>query len=117
VGYVNAHGTATPQNDRLETLALKKAFGAHAYRLAVSSTKSQLGHLICAAGGVEMLVTVLALERGVLPPTLNLETPDPECDLDYVPREARQAAVSVALSSSFGFGGQNASLILTREPA
>ncbi len=114
VGYVNAHGTATPQNDRMETLALKRAFGAHARRLAVSSTKSQLGHLICAAGGVEMLATVLALERGVLPPTLNLEHPDPECDLDYVPNEARPAAVAVALSSSFGFGGQNAAVVARR---
>jgi len=114
VGYVNAHGTATPQNDRLETLALKRAFGGHARRLAVSSTKSQLGHLICAAGGVELLVTVLALQRGVLPPTLNLESPDPECDLDYIPNEARPAAVSVALSSSFGFGGQNAAVVARR---
>ncbi len=114
VGYINAHGTATPQNDRLETLAIKQAFGAHARRLAVSSTKSQLGHLICAAGGVEALATVLALERGVLPPTSNLDHPDPQCDLDYVPREARPAAVAAALSSSFGFGGQNAVLALRR---
>jgi 3-oxoacyl-[acyl-carrier-protein] synthase II len=114
VGYINAHGTATPQNDRLETLAIKQVFGAHARRLAVSSTKSQLGHLICAAGGVEAVVTVLALQRGVLPPTSNLDHPDPECDLDYVPREARPAAVDVALSSSFGFGGQNAVLAARR---
>jgi 3-oxoacyl-[acyl-carrier-protein] synthase II len=114
VGYVNAHGTATPQNDRLETLALKQVFGDHAPRLAISSTKSQLGHLICAAGGIELLVTVLALQRGVLPPTLNLETPDPECDLDYVPGEARRSDATIALSSSFGFGGQNAVVVAKR---
>jgi 3-oxoacyl-[acyl-carrier-protein] synthase II len=114
VDYVNAHGTATPQNDRLETQALRRVFGAHADRLAVSSTKSQLGHLTCAAGGIELVATVLALERGVLPPTINLEHPDPDCDLDYVPNEARPAAVAVALSNSFGFGGQNAALVARR---
>ncbi len=114
IGYVNAHGTATPQNDRMETLALKRAFGDHARRLAVSSTKSQLGHLICAAGGIEMLLTVLALERGILPPTINLEHPDPECDLDYVPNQPRRSAVRCALSSSFGFGGQNAAVVARR---
>jgi 3-oxoacyl-[acyl-carrier-protein] synthase II len=114
VGYINAHGTATPQNDRMETLAVKQTFGRHARRLAASSTKSQLGHLVCAAGGIEMVATVLALERGVLPPTSNLHHPDPECDLDYVPNEARPARVAVALTNSFGFGGQNATVAVRR---
>lgn len=115
VGYINAHGTATPQNDHMETLAIHGAFGDHARRLAVSSTKSQLGHLICAAGGVEAVFTALALAHRVLPPTLNLVHPDPLCDLDYVPNEAREAHdLSVALSSSFGFGGQNGTLAFRR---
>lgn len=114
VDHVNAHGTATPQNDAMETLALKSVFGEHAYRLAISANKSQIGHLLCAAGGIEMVLTVLALERRQLPPTLNLETPDPECDLDYVPGVSRRAEVSVALSNSFGFGGQNATLAVRR---
>jgi len=110
VGYVNAHGTSTPYNDRFETLAIKRAFGDHARRLAVSSTKSMTGHLLGAAGGVEAIATVLALHHGVLPPTINYETPDPECDLDYVPNQARKQDVEVALSNAFGFGGTNATL-------
>lgn len=114
VDYINAHGTATPQNDAMETLALKTVFGDHACRLAISANKSQLGHLLCAAGGIEMVLTVLALERSRLPPTLNLEHPDPQCDLDYVPGSSRSAKISVALSNSFGFGGQNATLAVRR---
>jgi 3-oxoacyl-[acyl-carrier-protein] synthase II len=114
VGYINAHGTSTPYNDKTETLAIKQVFGAHAHRLAVSSTKSMIGHLLGAAGGVEAIVTVLALLHGILPPTINYETPDPECDLDYVPNTARKAEVETALSNGFGFGGTNATLAFRR---
>jgi 3-oxoacyl-[acyl-carrier-protein] synthase II len=114
VDYINAHGTATLQNDGVETRAIKQTFGPHAYRLAVSSIKSQLGHLVCAAGGIEMVLTALTLRDQVLPPTINLEHADPECDLDYVPNELRQASVEVALSNSFGFGGQNGTLAVRR---
>ncbi|MDI6873423.1 beta-ketoacyl-ACP synthase II [Candidatus Solincola sp.] len=110
VGYINAHGTSTPYNDRAETLAIKKVFGELAYRIPVSSTKSMTGHLLGAAGGVEAIATVMALHEGVLPPTINLENPDPECDLDYVPGESRPAEARAALSNSFGFGGHNACL-------
>jgi 3-oxoacyl-[acyl-carrier-protein] synthase II len=110
IGYVNAHGTSTPYNDQAETDALKTAFGEHAYRLAVSSTKSMTGHLLGAAGAVEAAYTVLALHRGVIPPTINLDEPDPACDLDYVPHRARELRVGAALSNSFGFGGTNVSL-------
>jgi 3-oxoacyl-[acyl-carrier-protein] synthase II len=110
VGYINAHGTSTPYNDKFETLAIKRVFGEHARRLAVSSTKSMTGHMLGAAGGVEAIATVLALHHGVLPPTINHETPDPDCDLDYVPNQARKQDVDVALSNAFGFGGTNASL-------
>ena len=116
VDYVNAHGTATPQNDRVETLAIKKVFGDHAYRVPVSSTKSQIGHLLCASGGVELVVTIEALRHGMLPPTINLHNPDPACDLDYVANHARPASLEFALSNSFGFGGQNGSLIVRRWP-
>ena len=114
VGYINAHGTSTPYNDKTETLAIKRVFGAHAHRLAVSSTKSMIGHLLGAAGGVEAVVTVLALQQGTLPPTINYETPDPECDLDYVPNVARKVEVESALSNGFGFGGTNATLAFRR---
>ena len=110
VGYVNAHGTSTPYNDKFETIAIKRVFGDHAKKLAVSSTKSMTGHLLGAAGGVEAIATTLALHHGVLPPTINYETPDPDCDLDYVPNQARKQDVEVALSNAFGFGGTNATL-------
>jgi 3-oxoacyl-(acyl-carrier-protein) synthase len=114
VGYINAHGTSTPYNDRTETLAIKRVFGEHARALAVSSTKSMLGHLLGAAGGVEAIITVLSLHHGILTPTINYETPDPECDLDYVPNVARKVEVDVALSNGFGFGGTNATLVFRR---
>jgi 3-oxoacyl-[acyl-carrier-protein] synthase II len=111
VEYINAHGTSTPYNDKHETLAIKQVFAEHAYRLTVSSTKSMTGHLLGAAGGVEAIFTALAIYHGILPPTLNCEYPDPECDLDYVPHCARYQKVKVALSNSFGFGGTNAVLV------
>jgi len=114
IEYVNAHGTSTPVGDVNETQALKEVFGEHARKLAVSSTKSMTGHLLGAAGGIESVVTVLSITKGVLPPTINYETPDPECDLDYVPNTARAAQVQAALTNSFGFGGTNASLIFKR---
>jgi 3-oxoacyl-[acyl-carrier-protein] synthase II len=110
VGYINAHGTSTPYNDKFETIAIKRVFGEHAKRLPVSSTKSMTGHLLGAAGGIEAIATTLALHHGVLPPTINYEKPDPECDLDYVPNQARKQDVEVALSNAFGFGGTNATL-------
>ncbi|MFP4206223.1 MAG: beta-ketoacyl-ACP synthase II [Spirochaetaceae bacterium] len=113
VGYINAHGTSTPANDRTETLAIKRAFGRQAYRIPVSSVKSMIGHTLGAAGAVEAVATVLALSEGVLPPTINYTTPDPDCDLDYVPNEAREVRVRAALSNSFGFGGQNSALLFT----
>jgi 3-oxoacyl-[acyl-carrier-protein] synthase II len=114
VGYINAHGTSTPYNDKFETLAIKKTFGDHAYKLAVSSTKSMTGHLLGAAGGIEGVFSVLSLYRKVLPPTINYVNPDPECDLDYVPNVPREAEVEYALSNSFGFGGTNAALLFKR---
>ena len=114
VGYINAHGTSTPYNDKLETLAIKKVFGEHAYKLAVSSTKSMTGHLLGGAGGLEAGISALALRYQILPPTINLENPDPECDLDYVPNQARRASFEYALSNSFGFGGTNAALLFQR---
>jgi 3-oxoacyl-[acyl-carrier-protein] synthase II len=112
VGYINAHGTSTPMGDKVETIAIKMVFGPHAKKVPISSTKSSTGHLLGAAGGVETAICALALHHGVLPPTINYETPDPECDLDYVPNEARRARVQYALSNSFGFGGTNACLVL-----
>ncbi len=112
--YINAHGTSTPYNDRCETLAIHEVFGEHAYRLAVSSTKSMTGHLFGGAGGVEAVFTVMSIAHSAIPPTMNIETPDPECDLDYVPNAARYKPVHMAMSNSFGFGGTNASLIFAK---
>jgi len=114
VDYINAHGTSTPYNDKYETLAIHKVFGEHAYRLAVSSTKSMTGHLFGAAGGVEAIFTVLAIAHDIMPATINWETRDEACDLDYVPNVARAAPVRVAMSNSLGFGGTNASIIFQK---
>jgi 3-oxoacyl-[acyl-carrier-protein] synthase II len=114
VGYINAHGTSTPYNDKFETMAIKKTFGEHAYKIAISSTKSMTGHLLGAAGGVEGVFSVLSIHRNILLPTINYVTPDPECDLDYIPNKAREAHVQYALSNSFGFGGTNAALLFKR---
>jgi 3-oxoacyl-[acyl-carrier-protein] synthase II len=114
VGYINAHGTSTDIGDKLETIAIKRAFGDHAYKVPVSSTKSMTGHLLGGAGGLESGVTVLALRDQMLPPTMNLENPDPECDLDYVPNQARKAEMEYAMSNSFGFGGTNGALLFRR---
>jgi 3-oxoacyl-[acyl-carrier-protein] synthase II len=114
VDYINAHGTSTEYNDANETQAIKKVFGEQAFKLAVSSTKSMTGHLLGAAGAVEGVFSVLTLQRGIIPPTINYENPDPECDLDYVPNQARRADVQVVLSNSFGFGGTNACVIFRR---
>jgi 3-oxoacyl-[acyl-carrier-protein] synthase II len=114
VGYINAHGTSTKMNDYNETLAIKKVFGDAARKVMVSSTKSMTGHMLGAAGGVETAICALALARGAIPPTINYTTPDPECDLDYVPNTAREIRVQHALTNSYGFGGTNASLILSR---
>ncbi len=114
VDYINAHGTSTPAGDKAETQAVKAAFGAHAYRLAMSSTKSMTGHLLGAAGGIEAVFSALAIRDQVAPPTINYRTPDPDCDLDYVPNEARPMKIEVALSNSFGFGGTNGTLVLRR---
>ena len=111
VDYINAHGTSTSLNDLSETLAIKKVFGDRAYKIPVSSTKSMTGHLLGAAGGVEAIYTILTMQRGLIPPTINLENPDPECDLDYVPNQVRPAKVRIALSNSFGFGGTNGTLL------
>ncbi len=114
INYINAHGTSTDYNDKYETMAIKEVFGEHAYKLAVSSTKSVTGHLLGAAGAVEAIFSVKAITDGILPPTMNLETPDPECDLDYVPNQARKQAVNAVLSSSLGFGGHNVSLVFKK---
>jgi 3-oxoacyl-[acyl-carrier-protein] synthase II len=114
VDYINAHGTSTPYNDKLETLAIKRVFGDHAYKLAISSTKSMMGHLLGAAGGVEAAISVLAIKHQMIPPTINYETPDPECDLDYVPNTKREAKIEYVLSNSFGFGGTNGALLFKK---
>ncbi|MEO1899263.1 MAG: beta-ketoacyl synthase N-terminal-like domain-containing protein, partial [Methylococcales bacterium] len=114
VDYINAHGTSTPAGDVGETQAMKAALGDHAYNVAVSSTKSMIGHLLGAAGGVEAVFSALAIKHQVAPPTINLDTPDPECDLDYVPHTAREMKIDIAVSNSFGFGGTNGSLVFKR---
>ncbi|MBI3300664.1 MAG: beta-ketoacyl-ACP synthase II, partial [Deltaproteobacteria bacterium] len=114
VDYINAHGTSTPYNDATETHAIKRVFGEHAARMAVSSTKSMTGHLLGAAGGVEAIYSALTLHHGWIPPTINYEEPDPDCDLDYVPNVARRAPIRVALSNSFGFGGTNVCLVFRK---
>ncbi|MBO1511624.1 beta-ketoacyl-ACP synthase II [Metabacillus bambusae] len=117
IDYINAHGTSTPYNDKFETLAIKEVFGDHANKLAISSTKSMTGHLLGAAGGVEAIFSILAIKEGVIPPTINYQTPDPECELDYVPNEARKQEVNAALSNSLGFGGHNATIIFKKYQA
>lgn len=114
IDYINAHGTSTPLNDKVETIAIKKLFGSHAYKLAISSTKSMTGHLLGAAGAIETIFTILAIKEGIVPPTINYEFPDPECNLDYVPNKARKMEIKYAMNNSFGFGGTNASLVLKR---
>ena len=114
VDYINAHGTSTPLNDKYETIAMKRMYGDHAYKLAISSTKSMTGHLLGAAGGIEAAFTVLAIKDGVVPPTININDPDPDCDLNYVPNNAIKQTVNVAMSNSLGFGGHNASLVFKR---
>jgi 3-oxoacyl-[acyl-carrier-protein] synthase II len=114
IDYINAHGTSTPYNDKFETLAIKKVFGDHARKVMISSTKSMTGHLLGAAGGIEAVISVKTLETGEVPPTINLETPDPECDLDYVPNVKRSAPVRAVMSDNLGFGGQNAALVFRR---
>ena len=114
INYLNAHGTSTPAGDKAETMAVKRALGDHAYKVAVSSTKSMTGHLLGAAGGIEAVFSVLAIRDQVLPPTINFNTPDPACDLDYVPNIARETNVNIAMSNSFGFGGTNGTLIFKK---
>jgi 3-oxoacyl-[acyl-carrier-protein] synthase II len=114
IDYINAHGTSTPYNDRTETQAIKTCFGEHAYRLAISSNKSMIGHTLGAAGAIEGVASIMTILTGIIPPTINLHNPDPDCDLDYVPNEARHATVDIALSNSMGFGGHNTSLIFKR---
>ena len=114
VDYINAHGTSTPHGDKVETIAIKRCFGDRAKRLAISSTKSMTGHLLGAAGGLEAGITVLAVHHQLAPPTINLEHPDKQCDLDYVPNKKRSMRIEVALSNSFGFGGTNAALLFKR---
>jgi 3-oxoacyl-[acyl-carrier-protein] synthase II len=114
IDYINAHGTSTPLGDKAETQAVKRVFGQHAKKLSISSTKSQLGHSLGASGGIEMVITVKSLTDSVVPPTINLTNPDPDCDLDYTPNQPRQRQIRHAMSNSFGFGGHNASLVIGR---
>jgi len=114
VDYINAHGTSTKLNDAMETKAIKAVFGEHAKSLAISSTKSMTGHMLGAAGGAELASACLAIKNGIIPPTINYETPDPDCDLDYVPNKSREQEVNVAISNSLGFGGHNATLVIRK---
>ena len=114
IDYINAHGTSTPLNDVVETRAIKTVFGEHAYKLAISSTKSMIGHMLGGAGGVESVFLVLSIRDQIIPPTINLENPDPECDLDYVPNKARETVIKAAISNSFGFGGTNAVIAMKK---
>ena len=114
INYINAHGTSTKLNDQIETLAIKKLFGALAHKIPISSTKSMTGHLLGAAGGIELVACILSIRDNIVHPTINYETPDPDCDLDYVPNVARSCQVDVALSNSLGFGGHNATLVVKR---
>ncbi|MCX7706361.1 MAG: beta-ketoacyl-[acyl-carrier-protein] synthase II, partial [bacterium] len=114
VMYINAHGTSTPLNDKSETLAIKKVFGENAYRIPISSNKSMIGHLLGAAGSVEFIITILTMYHGIIPPTINYEVPDPECDLDYVPNVARKQNIEISISNSFGFGGHNICLCVQK---
>ncbi|HTX65589.1 MAG TPA: beta-ketoacyl synthase N-terminal-like domain-containing protein, partial [Opitutaceae bacterium] len=114
IDYINAHGTSTPYNDKFETLAIKKVFGGHARKLMISSTKSMTGHLLGAAGGLESIISAKTIQTGIVPPTINYEEPDPDCDLDYVPNIHRTAPVRTVLSNNLGFGGQNAALVFRR---
>jgi 3-oxoacyl-[acyl-carrier-protein] synthase II len=116
IGYINAHGTSTPLGDIAESVAIKRTFGEHAKKLAVSSTKSTTGHMIGAAGAAEAIFTILALKHQVIPPTINLENQDPQCDLDYTPNTARETKMRAALSNSFGFGGTNGTVVFGRTP-
>ena len=116
IDYINAHGTSTPLNDKNETAAIKTVFGEQAYNIPVSSTKSMTGHLLGASGAIEALLCVKALEKNILPPTINYETPDPECDLDYVPNKPRKKELTHVMSNSFGFGGHNATIIISKFP-
>jgi 3-oxoacyl-[acyl-carrier-protein] synthase II len=114
VDYINAHGTSTPLNDKIETLAIKRVFGDYAYRVPISSTKSTVGHLLGAAGAVEIVVSALSMRDGIIHPTMNLDHPDPECDLDYTPEEAKKAEVRTVISNSFGFGGHNTAIVVRK---
>jgi 3-oxoacyl-[acyl-carrier-protein] synthase II len=114
IDYINAHGTSTPLNDVVETRAIKTVFGDHAFKLAISSTKSMTGHMLGGAGGIESVFMALSIKNQIIPPTINLENPDPECDLDYVPNTARETPIRAAISNSFGFGGTNAVLVMKK---